>query len=60
MLNRMNSLADKIRAKGEMVGAVAELAEEKVKPKAKVLAKKLKVKGQVIKVGNKKNKQKHE
>ena len=33
----MYSLADKIRAKGEIMAAVAELAEEKVKAKAKVL-----------------------
>ena len=41
----MDSLADKIRAKTEIESAVAELAEEEVKPKAKTLK---------IKVGSKK------
>ena len=46
----MKSLADKIRAKGEIASAVAELAEEEVKPKAKTL----KIKVGAIKKTNKK------
>lgn len=46
MLIKMPSLKDKIKAQAEVAGAVAELVEEKVKPKAKVL------KG--LKVGKKK------
>ena len=46
LLNRMYSLKDKLRDKALAEAAVAELAEEKIRPKAKIL------KGQ--KVGNKK------
>ena len=42
----MFSLKNKIQAQAEAIGAVAELAEEKVKPKAKVL-KNLKVAGKI-------------
>ncbi len=45
---KMPSLKDKIQAKTEIIAAVAEVVEEKVKVKAKRL------KGQVKKVGNKK------
>jgi hypothetical protein len=43
---KMPSLRDKIQANTETIAAVAEVVEEKVKPKAKKL--------KVIKVGNKK------
>lgn len=45
---KMPSLKDKIQAKTEIASAVAMLAEEKVKPKAKTL--------KVKKVGKKTNK----